>query len=109
MNATQEADVRATVRMCDHARAFSTRPRGAELADAVRRAAQAADHVDIDFTGVLAVSYSFIDQFTRDLDGESSTSWTICFVGMAPSVERVVRRNCSHRGVDAQQCCVGSI
>jgi hypothetical protein len=95
--------------MCDHARAFSTRPRGAELAAAVRAAAgDATEHVEVDFSGVLAVSYSFIDQFMHELDASSaSEGWSFTFSGMAPSVERVLLRNCASRGVEPKGLRVG--
>jgi hypothetical protein len=42
---------------------FSTRPRGEELRLRVEAAVKAGDPVTIDLSGVLAISYSFADEF----------------------------------------------
>jgi STAS-like domain of unknown function (DUF4325) len=86
----------------EHGTAFATRLRGAELADQVLELVPSDGCVEVDFSGVLSVSYSFADEFAGELTGAPAApqSPKLCFVGMAPDVERVVRRCFANRGLD---------
>jgi hypothetical protein len=74
---------------------FSTRPRGEELRLRVEAAVKAGDPVTIDLSGVLAISYSFADEFAGVLAQHAAASPTprsLTFVGASADVERVLRR-----------------
>ncbi len=89
-------------RLHEHGSAFSTRLRGAELAEQVRELVPAAERVEVDFSGLLSISYSFADEFAGELTAKAAArpAPKLCFVGMAPDVERVVRRCFTNRGLD---------
>jgi hypothetical protein len=82
-------------RLADHGRAFSTRPLGAELRDALILDADAARDVQIDLEGVLAISYSFADEFAGELVTRANAgtcAFQPSFTGGSPAVLRVLDR-----------------
>ncbi len=85
-----------------YGRAFSTRPRGAELLAELERVARDGATVDVDFSDVLSVSYSFADEFVGRLL-EREQAGEIAFhprvVNVSPAIERVIQRSVAARGV----------
>jgi hypothetical protein len=87
-------------RLAEHGRTFSTRPTGAMLRDALVDASTAADEVTIDFDGVLAISYSFADEFAGQLAVWAEAGrvpFTPRFVGATAEVDRVLGRAFQNR------------
>ena len=99
-NIESEAD--GMLRLHEHGSAFSTRARAVELAEHVHVMATDTDQVDVDFSGVLSISYSFADEFVGELTALISaySRPRLAFVGLTPEVGRVVRRCFANRGLD---------
>ncbi len=86
--------------LADHGLVFSTRDRGGRiLADLREKTADAP--VTIDFSGVMSLSYSFVDEFIGQLLEDASTSGEVLptFANVPPSAGRTIERSLSRRGV----------
>lgn len=81
------------IRLEQYGRAFSTRPRGAEVAQVVADSPDAGDAV-LDFTNVLAVSYSFADE----LVGQLAATTPLRVIGASDDVRAVLARSIERRG-----------
>lgn len=84
---------------------FSTRQRAEALRLRVEEAVKAGDPVTIDLSGILAISYSFADEFAGVLAQHAAASpmpQSLTFVGASPDVERVLRRAWRNREAEPQ-------
>lgn len=87
-------------RLEEHGRTFSTRPRGAQMREALLLEAQSADAVELDFSGVLGVSYSFADEFVAALHQAESNAelpFSVSTTGASHEVSRVIERAIANR------------
>jgi anti-anti-sigma regulatory factor len=87
-------------RLEEHGRTFSTRPRGVEMREALLLEAEAAEAVELDFAGVLSVSYSFADEFVGALhqaENAEELPFSISITGTSEEVSRVVERAIANR------------
>lgn len=96
------------IRLEQFGRAFSTRPRGAELAQCVAELAGPAPDVVLDFTGVLAISYSFADEFVGELE---ALGWPVApdVLCAASEVRAVLARTLERRGLDDRVLRLGEL
>jgi hypothetical protein len=87
-------------RLSDFGSTFSTRPRGVELRDALIQAASHEVEVEVEFDGVLSVSYSFADEFAAGLaqgSADGSIPFAVHLTGASSEVERVIDRAVARR------------
>ncbi len=90
-------------RLADHGLVFSTRDRGARiLADLRKQTGDgcALSSVEIDFTGIRSLSYSFVDECIGELMQQAEDA-TPTLVNVPPSVARTIERSLRRRGIDA--------
>lgn len=91
-----------TFPLAAHGRAYSTRPRGAELAIEVKQMAGDTSRVEIDFAGVQSVSYSFADEFVGELFEQYDNghlSFTPVLINVPQPLARVITACLEARGV----------
>jgi hypothetical protein len=82
-------------RLADMGRTFSTRPLGAKLREQLLEEAVNAAAVEVDFTEVLSVSYSFADEFVgsmRQQEIEGTLPFKLVIIGASDEVSRVLSR-----------------
>ena len=87
-------------RLADFGSTLSTRPRAIELREMLLDAARDEAEVELDFDGVLSVSYSFADEFAGALvqgDADASVPFAIHLTGTSSEVERVIDRAVARR------------
>ncbi len=93
-------------RLSDFGSTFSTRPRGVELRNALIQQAAHAAAVQIDFSNVLSVSYSFADEFAAGLvqaSADGSIPFAVDLIGVSDEVARVINRAIANRRSHAAQ------
>lgn len=86
-------------RLADEGRAFSTRARGARTRSLVLDLLDQHEQVDVDFSDVLMISYSFADEFVGKLFTEHPAC-AVHIVSMNEEVERTITKSLSNRGID---------
>lgn len=99
--------MRFVYRLHERGRTFSTRPRGADMRVALLREAGAAESVELDFSRVLSVSYSFADEFFGSLSASQASGelpFALTVVGASDEVARVLERAATNR-LGAMQSC----
>ncbi len=85
---------------------FSTRPRGVELRNDLIQQAGAEALVEVDFGGVLSISYSFADEFAAVLvqrSADGSLPFAVDLIGASNEVARVIERAITKRRSLADQ------
>jgi STAS-like domain of unknown function (DUF4325) len=88
--------------LSSYGRAFSTRPRGVALLSELEGKASDARNVEIDFSGVTSISYSFADEFVGVLfqrAGEGAYAFEPHLVHVPPALRRVILRSLRFRDV----------
>ena len=86
--------------LSERGRTLSTRPRGAQLREELLAAVSLEASVELDFTGVLSVSYSFADEFVaclRAREAEGNLPFSVSVVGASDEVARVLDRAVANR------------
>lgn len=90
--------------LAPHGQVFSTRPLGAELLREVESRASGQTVIEIDFTGVRQVSYSFADEFAGALMERATLgqlSGRVRLANVPPKVARVIEGSLRRRGVSS--------
>jgi len=86
--------------LADFGSTLSTRPRAIELRETLIQAARDEAEVELDFDGVLSVSYSFADEFVATLaekSADASVTFVVRLTGASSEVERVIDRAIAYR------------
>lgn len=98
--------MRCVYTVVERGRTFSTRPRGAELRESLLQEMKGAEHVTLDFSGVLSISYSFADEFVGRLEqaaDQSQVPFGLSVIGASDEVQRVIDRARSNRAEVADE------
>lgn len=85
---------------------LATRPFGRELRVELTERATGKGCLELDFTGVLSASHSFVDELVARLAEESENGgvdFGVAVSGAAPDVEAIVRRATQRRSVKLVQ------
>lgn len=87
------------VRLADHGKTLATRPLAAKLRDGVHLPSD--EVIELDFEDVLAVSYSFADEFLGRLAASTLESGgpKVSVLNASDEVRSVLERALEHRGV----------
>ncbi len=92
--------------LAQHGTTLATRPFGRELRGDLTRKMEDHQHLELDFSGVLSVSHSFVDELVARLAEDSKTGtvgFDIAISGAVPDVEAVIRRAVDRRDVQLAQ------
>jgi hypothetical protein len=93
-------------RLADLGSTFSTRPRGVELRNALIQQVDGEALVEIDFSSVLSISYSFADEFAAALalgSADGSLPFAVELIHASDEVARVIERAIAKRRSHAAQ------
>jgi hypothetical protein len=85
-------------RLAEYGEVFSTRPRGLDVREELRKQLQPDSTVAVSFDSVLKVSQSFSDEFLCALISDLGPERVRIEGEMTPSVERVLSRALRRRG-----------
>jgi hypothetical protein len=89
-------------RLHDRGTVFSTRPRGAALLAELQTEADMASVVEVDFSGIETISYSFADEFVGNLMQRAAAGqygFEIVLEGVPMSLRSLILRSLRNRGL----------
>lgn len=87
--------------LAERGKTLATRPLGTQMREELAGSAQGEADVVLDFTGVIAASHSFADEFVACLAEEvrnGDFDFNLALHGVSPEVERVVQKALDRRG-----------
>jgi hypothetical protein len=88
-------------RLSSYSVVYSTRTKGDEIASALKNFAKVLkndDYLIIDFDGVNAISYSFLDQFLSNvIECDLLNKKEISIIGWSPNLFPVIDKSLQHR------------
>jgi hypothetical protein len=88
--------------LAERGKTLATRPLGAQMREDLAGSAATEHEVVLDFTGVIAASHSFADEFVACLAEEvrnGNLDFTLAIHGVSPDVERVIQKALDRRGL----------
>lgn len=88
--------------LAERGRTLATRPLGTQMREDLVGGARGETEVVLDFTGVIAASHSFADEFVACLAEEVRSGvldFSLALHGVTPDVERVVQKALDRRGL----------
>jgi len=92
--------------LAEHGLTLATRPFGRELRDDLVERAAGEGRLELDFSGVLSVSHSFVDELVARLAQESqagAVDFEVAVLGTTSEVDAVIRRALGRREAQLAQ------
>jgi hypothetical protein len=92
--------------LAQHGTTLATRSFGRELRSELVQQMDGHKHLELDFSGVLSASHSFVDELVARLAEDSKAGcieFDVAISGAAPDVEAVIRRAVERREVQLAQ------
>jgi hypothetical protein len=89
--------------LAERGKTLATRPLGTQMREDLVGGVLGEDEIVLDFTGVIAASHSFADEFVACLAEEvrnGGLEFTLAIHGVSPDVERVIQKALERRGLE---------
>lgn len=93
-------------KLAQHGTTLATRSFGKELRTDLVQQMEGHEHLELNFSGVLSASHSFVDELVARLAEDSKAGYVdfdVAISGAAPEVEAVIRRAAERREVQLAQ------